>query len=106
MEFGAMRETEQNCLLSELKEKEVIAVDGGKRLGRVSDVEVDLREGCITALVLPCDGGRISFFERQEELYIPWDKIEQIGEDVVLVKAGTVTVHKEKSRFCFHGKKE
>lgn len=94
------------CLLSQLKAKEVISIEDGKRLGHIADVEVDLRELCITALILVRDGGRLTWFDERQEVRIPWEKIERIGEDVVLVKAEMIAERRDKKGFRFFGKKE
>lgn len=91
------------CLLSKLKEKEVVSVDSGKRLGRIADVEVSLEEERIMAIVLQADGGRVSFFQRQEERVIAWEKIVRVGEDVVLVRGEGMVPMKEKRSFRLLG---
>ena len=83
-------------LFSKLKEKEVVSIADGKRLGRIVDAEIDLAERRITAIILPHTNGRIAFFEKAEEWRIPWEMIERIGEDVILVKA--VMMNEKKSR--------
>ena len=72
--------------LSELRTKEVIDVQDGKRLGRVMDLEFCPNDSRITALVLPAE---TSFFQtlRGEKcgLVLPWSNIRRIGDDVILV---------------------
>lgn len=106
MESETMRERQDVCLLSELKEKEVVTLGKGRRLGHISDVEVDLQEERITAIVLPREGGRISFFDEREVWRIPWEKIKRIGEDVILVEADSVLAQKERRGFLFFASKE
>lgn len=91
---------------SKLKEKEVVSIADGKRLGRITDAEVDLDEQRITAIVLPGASGRLTFFEQEEEWCIPWEMIERIGEDVILVKAALLNEKKEKRGLRFFSKKE
>ena len=81
-------------LFSKLKAKEVVSIADGKRLGRIVDAEVDLAERRITAIILPQAGGRIAFFEKAEEWRIPWEMIERVGEDVILVKAAMMNEKK------------
>ena len=69
---------------SDFKQKEVINVSDGRRLGFVSDVEIDLEQGRIEAIILP--GVESSWlFGKDSEFIIPWDKIVKIGEDIILV---------------------
>lgn len=67
----------------ELREKEVININDGRRLGYVCDVEVSLCKGEIEAIVVP---GRMKFinFSKKDDLVIPWCKVCVIG-DVILV---------------------
>ncbi len=93
-------------LFSKLKEKEVVSIADGKRLGRIVDAEVDLDERRITAIILPQGGGRIAFFEKAEEWRIPWEMIERVGEDVILVKAAMVNEKKSRRGLRLFPKKE
>ncbi len=70
---------------SDFKQKEVINVSDGRRLGFVSDVEIDLEQGRIEAIILPVVGKLLGFFGKDSEFIIPWDKIVKIGEDIILV---------------------
>ncbi len=55
----------------------------GANLGFVTDIEFEICEGKIVALVV---GDCASLgFSKNEELVIPWCKIVRIGEDVILV---------------------
>ena len=69
----------------QLREKEVINLCDGCRLGCPSDFEFDGRDGRITALILhrPCGFLGLS---HANDLIIPWNKIECIGEDAILVR--------------------
>lgn len=69
----------------DLRQKEVINVSDGRRLGFVSDVEIDLDGGKIDAIIIPGGGRVFGFLGRDSEFVIPWDKIRKIGEDIILV---------------------
>ena len=72
------------CCISELRDKDVVNIKDGRRLGCVSDVEVDICCGKLVAIIVP---GEIRgfFFGKCEEIRIPWDKIVKIGDDTILV---------------------
>lgn len=74
------------CTISELRCREVINLCDGGRLGYVNDLKIDLFSGRITALLLPPAGGVLGMLGRGEELCVPWDCIERIGEDIILVR--------------------
>lgn len=72
-------------LLSELCEKEIVNMKDGAILGRIGDLEIDASTACIKAMIVP---GRLKCFGilgREENVVIPWDKIEIIGCDTILV---------------------
>jgi YlmC/YmxH family sporulation protein len=70
---------------SDFRQKEVINISDGKRLGFVSDVEIDLEEGKIDAIILPGVGKLFGLLGKDNEFVIPWEKITKIGEDIILV---------------------
>ncbi|SDF06895.1 YlmC/YmxH family sporulation protein [Sporolituus thermophilus] len=75
---------------SDLKLKEVINVGDGKRLGTITDIEIDIETGRLTAIVVPGPGKFLGLFGRNDDIVIPWEKIHKIGLDVILVETGTV----------------
>ena len=75
----------KRCSTAQLREKEIINVCDGMRLGVADDFEFELCDGRITALLLTDHRG-LFHFTKCEEFRIPWDNIECIGEDTILVK--------------------
>lgn len=73
------------CSVCELKNKEVINLCDGTRLGYVADVEIDLDCGTVISILVPGDA-RLFNFGRCELLRILWCDIERIGDDVILVR--------------------
>ncbi|MGI6093622.1 MAG: YlmC/YmxH family sporulation protein [Veillonellaceae bacterium] len=76
--------------VSDLKLKEVINVMDGKRLGTITDIEIDIESGKLTAIVVPGTGKFLGLFGRNEDIVIPWEKISKIGFDVILVEAAAI----------------
>lgn len=71
---------------SDLTEKEVVNITDGRRIGMITDLEVDLQKGKINAIIIP-DGGRlIGLFSKEYEYEIRWNQIKKIGEDIILVE--------------------
>ena len=71
--------------LRELQEKNVINIKNCKCLGNVIDIDLDEKEGCINALILPGPGHFFGIFCREYELFIPWCDVKKIGPEIILV---------------------
>ena len=65
--------------------KEVICVRDGRRLGFVTDARVELPEGRICAIIVPCACRLPGLLNRREDFVIPWNCIRRIGPDIILV---------------------
>lgn len=77
--------------LSELRTKEVIDVQDGKRLGRVMDLEFCPTDSRITALVVPAETSFLQTLRGEKcGLVIPWENIRRIGDDVILVSTANL----------------
>ncbi len=70
---------------SEFKDKEVINISDGRRLGFVNDVEICIEDGSIEALILLGGGKIFGILGRENEFLIPWEKVSKVGEDIILV---------------------
>lgn len=71
--------------LSDLQCKEVICISDGRRLGFVSDVQFEMPEGKICAIIVPGPCRMMGMFGRHDDYCIPFDAIRRIGPDIVLV---------------------
>lgn len=70
---------------SELKQKEVININDGRRLGLVSDMEINMETGNLEAIVIPAGGKFLGLFSKENDIVINWTNIKKIGVDVILV---------------------
>ena len=66
----------------------MIDFDSGRRLGRVRDALVDTRTGRVTALIVPGRLRCLGLLGREEEILLPWETLEKLGEDILLVRRG------------------
>lgn len=73
------------CRIIELKDKEVICVKDGTRLGCVCDVEIDTCSGRLSSLIIYGKPKAWGVLGRENDIIIPWENIEIIGEDTILV---------------------
>ena len=71
--------------MADLRDRDVINVNDGKRLGIINDIDVDVESGRIKAIIVPGPGGFMGVLSRKHELVIPWDYIVKVGVDTILV---------------------
>ncbi len=71
--------------ISDLREKEVINVHNGERLGYVYDFEMDIDKGMLTAIIMPGGGKVMGLFSKPNDIEIEWRRIIKIGIDIILV---------------------
>lgn len=72
--------------ICELREKEVINTCDGERLGSVSDVDFEVKTGRICSLIIPGPCKVFGILGRDHEYVIPYECIQRIGSDVILVE--------------------
>ena len=74
-----------DCRIRDMRNKEVINICDGCRPGFVADMEIRLPDGQVCAVIVygPCRFWGL--FGRGEEYYIPWECIQRIGDDIILV---------------------
>lgn len=70
---------------SDLRQKEVININDGRRLGLVMDIQYDFTTGRLTHIIVPGGGRFLGLFKTEDDFIIPWSKIKKIGDDVILV---------------------
>ncbi|MCF6460015.1 YlmC/YmxH family sporulation protein [Clostridium sp. Cult3] len=71
--------------LSEMREKEVINIRDGAKIGLIYDFEMDLENGKVIAVVIPGPGKILGLFGKDNDLVIHWKNIVRIGTDAILV---------------------
>lgn len=70
---------------SELRAKEVVNTQDGRKLGRVCDIVLCYPENKWLGIVVP---GSRGFARKKNELFIELRNIVKVGEDVILVNVG------------------
>jgi len=73
------------CRIDELKNKQVVCMKNGCVLGYISDVELDIKTGSLCSIVIFGKSRLLGFIGREEDIVIPWQDIEVIGDETVLV---------------------
>ena len=72
--------------ICELREKEVVNVCDGERLGNICDVDFEERTGRICSLIIPGPCKVFGIIGRDSEYIIQYECVKRIGADVVLVE--------------------
>jgi YlmC/YmxH family sporulation protein len=80
------------CRLNDLRSKEVINITNGKRMGFVSDIELDTEDARILSVIVPAES--CGLFSKRGSLRIPWACIEHIGDDLIIVRVKDIAPQK------------
>lgn len=71
---------------TELKQREVVNIYDGKKLGRIIDIVFDNESRAVKGVVLP---GEHRLFRKTDDLFVPLELLKKIGDDVIFVKLNT-----------------
>ena len=78
------------CRINDFKYKDVVNAGDGVRLGYVGDVELDTESAALTAIVIRGRYRLFGLLGREEDTVIPWEDIQVIGEDTILVRCPAI----------------
>ena len=73
-------------MISELRMKDVIEAEDGRRLGYINDMDIDPDAGRIDALIIPGKRSWRWMLGRTDEVVLPWQRIVKLGIDVIIVQ--------------------
>ena len=68
-----------------IRDREVININDGRKVGVVTDIEIDFEQGRIISIIIPGPGKIINFWGKSTDIIIPWSYIKKVGADVILV---------------------
>lgn len=63
--------------ISEFQIKDIVNIADGKKLGNMSDLEINTATGKIEAIVVSNGTRLMGFFGREQDIVIPWRKIKK-----------------------------
>ncbi|HHW38310.1 MAG TPA: YlmC/YmxH family sporulation protein [Bacillales bacterium] len=81
--------------ITDFQIKDVVNVADGKKLGNITDLDINLVTGKIDAIIIQTGSKMMGFFGKNDEVVIPWSNIVKIGTDVILVRYFRTTYHDE-----------
>jgi len=71
--------------MADMRNKEVISIKDGTRLGAVNDIEIELKTARISAIIIYGRLKWLGLLGREDDIVIRWEDIQIIGEETVLV---------------------
>ncbi len=77
---------------ADFRQKEVINIKTGQRLGYVADVDIDMDKGTLNSVIIPGAGKVLGLFGKGEDIVIPWECIRTIGDELILVEYETTPI--------------
>ena len=73
------------CTFDDIRNKEIINIKSGTKMGYADDIEFDTATAKICRLVIFGKAKFFGLFGREDDTEICWSDIEIIGEDAILV---------------------
>ena len=73
------------CSFSGLRNKEIVNMKTGLKIGYVDDIELDTVSGAVVSLIVFGKPRAFGIMGRDEDIVIKCSNIELIGEDTILV---------------------
>ena len=89
------------CRIIELRDKQVVSVKDGSVIGYVSDIEIDTANGSLTASVVAGKSHGFALLGRSDDIVVPWNSIEVIGHDSILVNIDIPLAQPRKRKNAF-----
>ena len=90
-----------DCRFNDLRRKEVISAADGSRLGYVDDIIVETKSARVVAFVIFARYFFFGIFGKSEDYIIPWEKIQLIGEDTIIISCKTPKPEKRRRKRLF-----
>ncbi|MEG0238062.1 MAG: YlmC/YmxH family sporulation protein [Clostridium sp.] len=81
--------------INSMRNMDIIDIKTGKKLGFISDIKLDCEGDKVLALIVP--GASKGWFGKSEEIEIPWENVEKIGMDVILVSGENLNISNEEN---------
>ncbi len=73
------------CTLSEMRNKEIINIKNGARLGYVDDIEFETETAAVKSFIVYGRTRFFGFLGREDDLIITCDEIKIVGVDTILI---------------------
>ena len=81
--------------INAIRAMEVIDVNTGAKLGCVRDFKIDVDEQRVVAITIPSPAK--TWFGKDGDVEIPWEKVNKIGIDVILIDGSDIDLNLEEN---------
>ncbi|MBU3158576.1 YlmC/YmxH family sporulation protein [Clostridium frigoris] len=79
--------------INNLRQMEIIDINSGSKMGYIKDLKVDCDDYKIISILMPTQ--KSSWFNKNNSIEIPWEKVKKVGIDVILVDGSDVIMENE-----------
>ena len=79
-----------------IRSMEVVDISTGSKLGYVIDYKVDLSTNKVVSIFLPSTSK--GWFAKEDDIEIPWEKVINIGVDVLIVDASGIQLTTDENK--------
>ena len=73
------------CKITDLRNKEIINIANGMKMGGICDIEIDTQTGELVSIIVYGRQKAPGLLGREEDIVIPWKSIKVIGDDTIIV---------------------
>ena len=87
-----------NCRIIEMRNREVICLKDGSRLGVVCDVEIDTCSGKLASIIIYGKPKLWGLMGKEPDMIIPWEEIQVFGEETILVSCEPIPVENRSNK--------
>ncbi len=87
------------CSFSSLRNKEVVNVKTGEKIGFADDIELDTADGRVISIIIYGRIRAMGLMGRDDDVVIRCSDIRLIGEDTILVDAGDTAKPSKEARY-------
>lgn len=87
------------CSFSDLRNKEVVSVQTGLKLGYVDDIEINTSETSVLSLIIYGRPRAFGMLGRDEDIIIKCENIQLVGEDTILVNTSDSSIYTKSRTF-------
>ncbi|MBU3100395.1 MULTISPECIES: YlmC/YmxH family sporulation protein [Clostridium] len=79
--------------INNLRQMEIIDINSGSKMGYIKDLKVDCDDYKIISILMPTQ--KSSWFNKNNSIEIPWEKVKKVGVDVILVDGSDLIMENE-----------